>query len=125
MKTNAFLFLTLLAVMAISCNSHRPSKTDEGWIALFNGKDLNDWKIKITGHPLGENYKNTFRVENGILKVSYAEYDTFRGEFGHIFYKTPFSHYKLRVEYRFTGEQVPGGPSWGLRNSGAMLIPES
>jgi len=125
MKTKTFLFLILFAMLASFCNRPQPAKNDEGWIALFNGKDLNDWKIKITGHPLGENYKNTFRVEDGILKVSYSEYDTFRGEFGHIFYKTPFSHYKLRVEYRFTGEQVPGGPSWGLRNSGSMLHSQS
>lgn len=125
MKTKTFFFLILLAILTSFCSRPQSNQNNEGWITLFNGKDLNDWKIKITGHPLGENYKNTFRIEDGILKVSYSEYDTFRGEFGHIFYKTPFSHYKLRVEYRFTGEQVPGGPSWGLRNTGVMLHSQS
>ena len=46
-------------------------------------------------------------------------------EFGHIFYKNPFSHYKLRIEYRFVGDQVPGGPSWAFRNSGVMLHSQS
>ena len=41
------------------------------------------------------------------------------------FIKTPFSNYKLRIEYRFTGEQVPGGPSWAFRNSGVMLHSQS
>ena len=33
------------------------------WIQLFNGRDLADWTIKFTKHDLGENFRNTFRVE--------------------------------------------------------------
>lgn len=91
------------------------------WISLFNGKDLEGWKIKIAGHELNDNYGNTFRVENGILKVSYDQYNQFDNKFGHIFYKDSFSHYKLRLEYRFVGEQTPGAPDWAFRNSGIML----
>lgn len=91
------------------------------WISLFNGKNLDGWKIKITGYELNDNYKNTFRVKDGILKMSYDEYDKFNGEFGHIFYKDKFSHYKIRVEYRFTGKQTEGGPEWALLNSGIMI----
>lgn len=116
---NLLLLLTLLTLLLTSCRNSSPPK--ENWIPLFNGKDLDGWVIKIKGSPLGENYKNTFRVEDSIMKVSYSEYDTFRFEFGHIYYKEPFSSYKLRVEYRFTGEQCPGGPSWGYRNSGIMF----
>ena len=93
----------------------------ENWIQPFNGTNLDGWVIKIKGSPLGENYKNTFRVEDGILKVSYDQYDKFNAEFGHIYYKTPFSKYKVRIEYRFTGEQCPGGPSWAYRNNGIMF----
>ena len=93
----------------------------KGWIQLFNGKDLKDWKIKIKDHPLNENFGNTFRVENGVLKVSYDQYGDFKEQYGHIFYKKKFSAYLLVIEYRFTGQQVKGGPDWALRNSGAML----
>src|SRR6185436_6787309 len=86
------------------------------WIQLFNGRNLDGWTPKITGYPLGENYGNTFRVENGVLKVSYDQYTEFGGKFGHLFYKDKFSHYILAAEYRFVGDQVPGGPSWALRN---------
>jgi hypothetical protein len=115
---NLILLLTL-TLLLFSCRNSSPSKED--WTPLFNGQNLDGWVIKIKGSPLGENYKNTFRVEDSIMKVSYSEYDTFRFEFGHIYYKEPFSSYKLRVEYRFTGEQCPGGPSWGYRNSGIMF----
>lgn len=96
-------------------------KSEEGWIRLFNGENLDGWIIKISGHKLNKNYNNTFRVKDGVLKVSYDNYKKFNGEFGHIFYKTPFSQYILRLEYRFIGEQTPGGPGWGFRNSGIML----
>jgi len=98
------------------------------WIQLFNGKDLSGWKVKIRGYELGENFGNTFRVEDGVMKVAYDQYEEFENRFGHIFYEQPFSNYVLRVEYRFTGEQCPGGPAWALRNSGIMFhgqAPES
>ena len=98
------------------------SAEKEEWIALFNGRDLGGWTPKITGHVLGDNFGNTFRVEDGLLKVRYDHYKSFDGKFGHLFYKDSFSYYRLVVEYRFVGEQAPAGPgSWALRNSGAML----
>ena len=99
----------------------RTSPPREGWIALFNGKDLDGWTPKIKGYPAGENYADTFRVEDGVLKVAYDKYPKFDGKFGHLFYKTPFSHYRLRIEYRFVGDQCPGGPGWAFRNSGVMI----
>jgi hypothetical protein len=95
------------------------------WIALFNGKDLEGWTPKIRGYALGENYGNTFRVEDGVLKVGYDQYDQFEERFGHLFYKDSFSHYIIRAEYRFTGAQCPGGPDWAVRNSGLMLHGQS
>jgi len=103
------------------CAGEKEDSNDDVWIKLFNGKDLEGWKIKITGYDLNENFGNTFRVEDGILKVSYDQYNSFDGKFGHIFYKDKFSHYILRLEYRFIGEQTPGGPEWAFRNSGVMF----
>jgi hypothetical protein len=106
---SALLFLTSIA------------QAEEKWVQLFNGKDLTGWKVKIKGYELGENFGNTFRVEDGVLKVSYDQYDNFRGRFGHIFYHKPFTNYRLRVEYRFVGDQVAGGAGWAFRNSGIMI----
>ncbi len=111
----------ICAFGTMGCALIKEHRGDSCWISLFNGKDLKEWKIKVTGHELNDNHGNTFRVENGILKVSYDQYEKFDGKFGHLFYKEPFSHYRLRVEYRFVGEQAPGGPGWAFRNSGIML----
>jgi hypothetical protein len=95
------------------------------WVSLFNGKDLDGWLVKIKGHELGDNYLDTFRVEGGVLKVSYDKYKQFDGKFGHLFYKDKFSHYVVRVEYRFVGEQTKGAPGWAFRNSGVMFHSQS
>ncbi len=100
----------------------------EDWIQLFNGRDLDGWNVKFTGYPLDENLRETFRVEDGLLKVRYDDWSGFDGEFGHIFYEEPFSHYVVAAEYRFVGEQVRGaGPdlAWAVRNNGIMVHSQS
>ncbi|MBC6368834.1 DUF1080 domain-containing protein [Algoriphagus sp. AK58] len=112
----------LPVILVIFASSFLLSKKENpDWIELFNGKDLKDWTPKIRTHELGVNYANTFRVEDGMMKVRYDGYEQFNQQYGHIFYKKPFSYYLLTVEYRFVGEQCPGGEGWALRNSGAML----
>jgi len=117
MKTYPLVFILLIA---LSCKQ-QPKSEESEWIQLFNGKDLVDWTPKFNHYQSGHNLNNTFRVEDGLMTVSYDEWDSISDEFGHIFYKDKFSHYILRVEYRFIGEQVPGGPGWAFRNNGAML----
>jgi hypothetical protein len=96
-------------------------QAEDGWIALFNGKDLEGWTPKIRGYDYGDNFADTFRVEDGAITVRYDGYENFDNKFGHLFYETPYSHYRIRIEYRFFGEQAPGGPGWAYRNSGVML----
>lgn len=114
-------FLVSALVIAGISLSGCQRENSESWISLFNGNDLDNWIPKFTGYSLGENYRDTFRVDDNILNVSYDNWPTFNGEFGHLFYDQVFSSYRLRVEYRFIGEQVPGGPGWALRNNGIML----
>jgi len=127
MRTSLCALGALLAFLMSQAHAQtpvaNPDADKEDWIVLFNGKDLTGWTPKIAKHEYGDNYANTFRVENGLLEVRYDKnkYKTFDEQFGHLFYKDPFSYYRLVVEYRFVGQQVPGGPNWALRNSGAML----
>jgi hypothetical protein len=111
----------LLCLVFLSAGAQKKIPGESSWTKLFNGKDLDNWKIKIKDHPLNENFANTFYVEGGILKVKYDEYESFNKQYGHIYHEEKFSHYLLVVEYRFTGEQARGGEGWAFRNSGAML----
>jgi len=115
-----FCALCVLSVTALGAVA-QDNADDENWISLFNGEDLEGWTPKFRGYELGVNYGDTFRVEDGLLKVRYDQYEEFRGEFGHLFYKDPFKNYRLRVEYRFVGEQLKGGPGWAWRNNGIMI----
>jgi len=113
----------MAVVLGAACGSARAPEepAPEGWIPLFNGRDLDGWVVKLAGRELGDDPWRTFRVEGGVLRVCYDGYETFDGRFGHLFFRTPFERYRLRVEYRFVGEQTPGAPGWAWRNSGVML----
>jgi hypothetical protein len=113
---SAFVF-GLISAQAMSQNS----QPEEEWQQLFNGQNLDGWIPKVRTFPAGENGLETFRVEDGLLTVSYEDYEQFEARFGHIFYDTPYSHYRLRVEYRFTGDWLTDTESWAYRNSGAMI----
>jgi hypothetical protein len=122
-STMSYLLLALCCTVLPPQESpaKQPVPNTREFVSLFNGKNLDGWTPKIRGFALGDNHNDTFRVENGILKVAYDKYTTFDGKFGHLFYRDAFSHYVLRVEYRFVGNQAQGGPGWAIRNSGAML----
>ncbi len=136
MKRRAFLSTIglLMAASTMSCRNtvatpdlaakgpatDREAKEGE-WIQLFNGKDINDWIVKLNHHALNDNYGNTFRVEDGLIKVRYDQYGEFGDRFGHLYYKQPFSHYQLAVEYRFAGTLQRGAPGYAVLNSGVMF----
>jgi Domain of Unknown Function (DUF1080) len=117
--------LALLWTTALSVLARGAPQNENDWVRLFNGRDLEGWDVKITGRDLNDNWQNTFRVEDGLLKVRYDGYDAFENRFGHILYRTPFSYYIVAVEYRFVGTQARGGPDWALRNSGIMVHSQS
>lgn len=130
-RTRELLGFLTVCVLLLAFNDstlHGQEKVQEKsqetqWIALFNGKDLSGWTPKFRHCPLGENYGNTFRVEDGLLRVVYdpTQYPKYEDRFGHLFYEQAFSHYRLRAEYRFVGQQCSGGPGWAVRNNGLML----
>jgi hypothetical protein len=119
-KLKSIISILLLAFILTS--SFNNVRVEKNWEYLFNGKNLDHWGIKIKNHEFGDNYKNTFKVENNILKVSYEGYDSFQEKFGHIFYmKKKFKNYHLSLKYRFSGDHLKGAPDWSIRNSGIML----
>lgn len=118
------LFVFLISSFSIFAQTVKNSNNEE-WISLFNGKDLSGWEIKITDYDIGVNLYETFSVEDSMIRVRYDDYKSFNNAFGHMYYKTPFSYYKLSFDYRFIGEQLQGGASWNVRNSGIMLHSQS
>lgn len=122
-STLSLLIVCLLALIVVGAFSFTPSKKDEkeNWISLFNGKNIKNWTVKIHHHDVGDNYGNTFRVEDGMIKVRYDKYDKFNERYGHLYFNTPYSYYHLKMEYRFTGEWRKDAPSYTVLNSGVMF----
>ena len=130
-------FLSTLLISSILLISCREKKTDtakdttltvtqknavDHWEPLFNGNDLSGWTMKIKGYPLGENFGNTFRVEDSILSIRYDAYgENFDNRFGALYFNESLSNYRLKVTYRFVGETAPGAPEWGYRDSGVQF----
>ncbi len=117
-----------LFLIFFSFSGFAQNTSDEAWESMFNGKDLSKWKPKIRNHVAGDNFANTFRVEDSKIVVRYDGYDKFNEKFGHLFYYKQFNFYRIRLEYRFVGDQANEGPGWATRNSGIMVhgqTPES
>ncbi|MDG2382124.1 MAG: DUF1080 domain-containing protein [Pirellulaceae bacterium] len=122
----SWLLLVAVFYFGLPTVTRAADATKQEWIQLFNGKNLDGWRVKIRGHEVDDNFGDTFRVEDGLLTVSYDQYQKpFNQRFGHIFFNKPFSNYVIRVEYRFVGDQIDGGPGWAFRNSGIMLHGQS
>jgi hypothetical protein len=128
-KNKTLSFLPLMAGLAalfftFSCSPKKPAESRESvneWQTLFNGKDLNDWIVKIHHHEVGDNHAETFRVKEGVLEVNYDDYQGFNNRYGHLFYKEPFSSFHLTWEYRFTDQWLKDAPDYTYRNSGIMF----
>lgn len=110
-------------LLPLSLLAEEPSTSEKAneWVSLFNGKDLTGWTIKIAQHPLGENAFDTFRVEDGILKCEYDNYPAFDRKFGHLYTNLSYSHYLLRMEYKFVGKMMADAPHYVNLNSGVMV----
>lgn len=116
-----YMAVLLILFLFVACGKQAAEPNKEDWIALFNGANYEDWTPKFTGNELGVNYKDRFVYKDSLLSVRYAKTDSFKGNFGHLYYKDKFSYYKLRANYRFIGEQMTNGPAWAFRNNGLML----
>lgn len=120
MKNLYYLLFSLSSLLLFSCGSGQTNKEQE-WQTLFNGRDLEDWVVKIHHHELGDNYAKTFRVVDNVIQVNYDDYEAFDERYGHLFYKQPFSSYHLKFQYRFTDQWMKDAPNYTYRNSGVMF----
>ena len=111
----AFLFL-------MGCGASKRQQKDDGWETMFNGDNLKGWTTKIHHYEVGDNYGDTFRAEDGMVKVRYDQYEgDFNDRFSHLYYDKPFSDFHLTMQYRFVGELYQGAPDYTMKNSGLMF----
>lgn len=126
--TRYLCLLSICFLLIVSCKEKKTEQIEEPlqWVSLFNGENLDGWTMKIVGHEVGDNFANTFRVEDNILSIRYDGYgDNFDNRFGALYFDREMTNYRLKVEYRFVGETAPGAPEWGFRDSGVQFHSQS
>jgi len=97
-------------------------QSNDGWETMFNGTDLSGWTTKVHHYEVGNNYADTFRVEDNMVKVRYDKYEgEFNNRYSHLYYDKPFSDFHLTMQYRFVGELYKGAPDYTILNSGVMF----
>ncbi len=125
-----FIFFAFVLFIGLSCFSSKSTQLidtawTEDWESLYNGHNFFGWDIKFKGEPLNVNYKDTFLPLENSIRIQYGDYKSFDEKYAHMYYFKPFSHFKLRFEYKFFGNQVEGGAVWNVRNSGIMFHSQS
>jgi hypothetical protein len=118
---NSKVLLVLGIFILVGCTKAQEEKKEVEWVSLFDGKNIEDWVVKIHHHDPGVNFGNMFRAEDGMIKVRYEAYEEFNDQFAHLYYKQPYSHFHLKLEYRFSGELQKGAPDYTMLNSGVMF----
>ena len=120
-RFNIILLLVTTLISFAHNELYAQGKDNDDWRPLFNGKNLDGWVVKIHHHPVGDNYANTFRVEDGKIQINYEGYTKFDQRYGHLFFREPFSSYHLKFEYRFTDQWLEDAAPYTFRNSGVMF----
>ena len=70
----------VFALLLLARPASAQEASDKTWLSLFNGQDLDGWITKIHHHEAGVNYGETFRAEDGIIKVRYDAYGDFNDQ---------------------------------------------
>lgn len=93
-----YAIVLLLSLGNLSTILGQETKSDKGseWISLFNGKDLEGWKVGVNA--------STFSVEDGTIKVA--------GERAHLFYAGDVeNHHFKNFEFKARVMTKPGANS--------------
>jgi hypothetical protein len=99
----------LVAVIALIALPPGPAaEKDNGWIALFNGKDLSGWTVFLDPKKEADP-KKVFTVQDGILVCEGTP-------FGYLITDKEYENYTLKLQWRW-GDKVHGK----VRNSGVFV----
>jgi hypothetical protein len=89
--------LLILSLLFLQCGSSKKASTEKGWISLFDGKTMSNWKVS-TENP------STFRVDSGMLIV--------HGPRAHLFYDGEVMNHDFKnFELKVTVMTTPGSNS--------------
>ncbi len=101
----------LLVVGLYPCPSVLGAESDDGWISLFNGKNLDGWYTFLSEYGKDNDPEQVFTVENGEVHIYKDFEDGSEVPLGYFATPTDYSHYHLRFQYRW------GSKRFGIRTN--------
>lgn len=108
------LVLILIPTVMLGGSNLLPAQenAEEGWTALFNGKDLDGWKFHLGRE--GADNNGTYTIEDGVLICSGRPS-------GYMYTEQSYGNYTLRVEFAFKRPDALADDSKFRGNSGCLI----
>lgn len=97
----ALLSLTIVGLVsgsAVDAGAAEKARESE---VLFNGHDLEGWTVFLDKQPAGSDPSQIFQVIDGVIHVYRSAPAGSAQPFGYIATKKAYSHYRLKLEYRW------------------------
>jgi hypothetical protein len=106
--------LTLASTFAV-CQVKPES---DGWISLFNGKNLDGWYSYLDSSGKNKDPKGVFKVENGMIHILDVPMSDGKSDNGYLATTQDYSNVRIHVEYKWGFKRA----TEGKRNSGLLYL---
>ena len=111
-----------LLLMLCSPLTRAQSPDRDGWVTLFNGKNLDGWYSFVLTAGKNSDSKGVFKVENGMVHILGTNEPLQRREtLGYLATNDEYSDVRIHVEYKWGTRRFPPGTD-GKRNSGLIYL---
>jgi len=90
----------------------------EGWVPLFNGKNLDGWYSYLDSSGKNKDPNGVFKVENGMIHILDVPMSGGKSDNGYLATNQEFSNVRIHVEYKWGTKRA----SEGKRNSGLLYL---
>jgi 3-keto-disaccharide hydrolase len=116
-----FLGLLLAACIlsipfASAASGEKPDS--EGWVPLFNGKNLDGWYSYLESSGKNKDPNGVFKIENGMIHILDVPMSDGKSDNGYLATTQEFSNVRIHVEYKWGTKRA----SEGKRNSGLLYL---
>lgn len=116
-------FLSALTVLSAAAVQAEPAKESSEWTPLFNGKNLEGLDVFLGRYGpdrLNDDPQNIVSVHDGMIHIYKDAEHGSQAPFGYIVTQQEYSHYHLRLEYRW-GEKKFAPRTNVVRDSGIIF----
>jgi len=84
-----------------------PSPESDGWVSLFNGKNLDGWYTFLPSTGKNADPKRVFKVEDGMIHILDIPVTGDKQEFGYLATEHEFGHCRIRAEFKWGTKRFP------------------